>query len=286
MATGTIHQLEMPEYMNEVPGCGEKCNRNKKQTERRLAWLLFLGFGVLCIIQAILNVSLRLALYTNEESPPSNCNTTQFTDQKKEVESYCHQRRPGCNCNRLQEKFNALTREKDLLQNRVSELNNRISMVEKERDRLKMRLIEPSATLTCPLGWRKINSRCYFLSCELKTWEQSRQYCQSKGADLVMIDSEQEQAALYRPDGEGSLKVWIGLRRTHEFFQWMDGSELTTVFWQDRRPNGNSFPQIDCVYMNHLSPVTANWEDAPCREMHQFFCERDPAPDQNINLRT
>lgn len=173
--------------------------------ERRFAQLLFLGFGVLCMIQAILNISLRLAceyglwycviwyfqrllqhhnfanvvvcgvswhktchrscakhfylfryhfkkgdwikqvsvssppVYSNEESPPSNCNTTQFTDQK-EVGSYCHQKRPGCNCNRLQERFNALIGERDRLRNTVSELNNKIRMVEEERDRLKLRL--------------------------------------------------------------------------------------------------------------------------------------------------
>lgn len=45
----------------------------------------------------------------------------------------------------------------------------------------------------CPAGWMEINSRCYFLSTESKTWEDSRKYCQSKDADLVVINSEQEQ---------------------------------------------------------------------------------------------
>lgn len=45
----------------------------------------------------------------------------------------------------------------------------------------------------CPAEWREINSRCYFLSSESKTWEESRSYCQSRGADLVVINSEQEQ---------------------------------------------------------------------------------------------
>lgn len=45
----------------------------------------------------------------------------------------------------------------------------------------------------CPADWREINSRCYFLSTDSRTWENSRKYCQSKGADLVVINSEQEQ---------------------------------------------------------------------------------------------
>ncbi len=45
----------------------------------------------------------------------------------------------------------------------------------------------------CPADWKEINSRCYFLSTERKTWEDSRKDCQSKNADLVVINSEQEQ---------------------------------------------------------------------------------------------
>uniref|UniRef100_A0A4W6CFV2 C-type lectin domain-containing protein n=1 Tax=Lates calcarifer TaxID=8187 RepID=A0A4W6CFV2_LATCA len=45
----------------------------------------------------------------------------------------------------------------------------------------------------CPTDWKNIRSRCYFLSSESKTWEESRRYCLSKGADLVVINTEQEQ---------------------------------------------------------------------------------------------
>lgn len=53
----------------------------------------------------------------------------------------CRHKRPDWKCISLQEQFNALTREKDLLRNKVSELNNKIRMVEEERDRLKTRMI-------------------------------------------------------------------------------------------------------------------------------------------------
>lgn len=114
----------------------------------------------------------------------------------------------------------------------------------------------------CPPDWRDINSRCYFLSTEQKTWEDSRKYCQSKGADLVVINSEEEQVqftklcpglqyvctlvaekmfwsqsyifcdlnqqrALYRMDGNQDLLFWIGLHDTTGTFKWVDGSALT-----------------------------------------------------------
>lgn len=43
-------------------------------------------------------------------------------------------------CNKLQERFNALTREKNLLGNQNTELTNMMRNVEKEMDRLKMKL--------------------------------------------------------------------------------------------------------------------------------------------------
>ncbi len=51
----------------------------------------------------------------------------------------CEQRWPG-HCNRLQERFNALTREKNRLENQISELNNMVNNLEEERNRLKINL--------------------------------------------------------------------------------------------------------------------------------------------------
>lgn len=112
----------------------------------------------------------------------------------------------------------------------------------------------PPPELRCPADWRYINSKCYFLSTEKRTWENSRKYCQSKGADLVVIESEQEQVcvcvcvfyswcsgrtfkviviyhftqqrALYRLDGDAELLFWIGLHDTSGDFKWVDGSAL------------------------------------------------------------
>ncbi|XP_039907936.1 CD209 antigen-like protein E [Simochromis diagramma] len=81
----------------------------------------------------------------------------------------------------------------------------------------------------CPDRWTRFGSSCYFKFNETKTWYESRKLCQDKGADLVMINSKEEQEFVSKFGGES----WIGLERTspkHEW-KWMDGSLLTETFW-------------------------------------------------------
>ncbi|XP_071261145.1 killer cell lectin-like receptor subfamily F member 1 [Salvelinus alpinus] len=67
----------------------------------------------------------------------------------------------------LQTSYNNLTKERDQLQT--------------ERDFL-------SGWLT-NCSWQKFESSCYFLSTETKTWNESREDCLKRGADLVIINS-------------------------------------------------------------------------------------------------
>uniref|UniRef100_A0A3B4Z2S4 C-type lectin domain-containing protein n=1 Tax=Stegastes partitus TaxID=144197 RepID=A0A3B4Z2S4_9TELE len=89
-----------------------------------------------------------------------------------------------------------------------------------------------SSSQRCPPDWREIQSKCYFLSTEMKTWEDSRKYCQRNGSDLVVINSQQEQVlcsssrAIYRLDRDMYLLFWIGLKGTNRVFRWVDGSIL------------------------------------------------------------
>uniref|UniRef100_A0A3Q2PW35 C-type lectin domain-containing protein n=1 Tax=Fundulus heteroclitus TaxID=8078 RepID=A0A3Q2PW35_FUNHE len=122
------------------------------------------------------------------------------------------------------------------------------------------------ASSQCPADWRELNSRCYFLSTETQTWEGSRKHCQSQGAELVVINSEQEQYLLF----------WIGLHGKNGMFQWVDGSALETPFWQRRQPDhGGPNNNEDCVEMYHKEPVLLSWNDAPCGHQRHWLCEKD-----------
>jgi len=46
---------------------------------------------------------------------------------------------------------------------------------------------------TCPAGWSMFSCSCYLLSEMSDTWDKGRKDCKDKGADLVVIDSAEEQ---------------------------------------------------------------------------------------------
>uniref|UniRef100_A0A3Q2WNU1 C-type lectin domain-containing protein n=1 Tax=Haplochromis burtoni TaxID=8153 RepID=A0A3Q2WNU1_HAPBU len=58
-------------------------------------------------------------------------------------------------------------------------------------------LILSEITSKCPDRWTRFGSSCYFKFNETKTWYESRKLCQDKGADLVMINSREEQVGVF-----------------------------------------------------------------------------------------
>lgn len=78
-------------------------------------------------------------MHSSKESTHLDCNKTHFSDNEvkevKEVQVYC---KPVCN--KLQERFNALTRDRDQLRNRNNELTKMIKNIREEKERLTVKL--------------------------------------------------------------------------------------------------------------------------------------------------
>ncbi|XP_025758156.1 CD209 antigen-like protein A [Oreochromis niloticus] len=119
----------------------------------------------------------------------------------------------------------------------------------------------------CPDRWTRFGSSCYFKSTERKTWSDSRRDCQDKGADLVMINSKEEQEFINELNMRG--ESWIGLERysqKHEW-KWVDGSLLTETFWAPGKQNDT------LVYYAACCDSDGRWTKGPY-ESKTFICEK------------
>ncbi|XP_041867755.1 C-type lectin domain family 2 member B-like isoform X2 [Melanotaenia boesemani] len=114
---------------------------------------------------------------------------------------------------------------------KMNELNSCYSQLE-----TKPVGLPPPTEKMCPDGWKRFESSCYFKSTERKTWSESRKDCQERGADLVIINSKDEQEFLKKLTMKEFF--WIGLGKTEgSEWKWVDGSTLTK-FWGKEPQHG------------------------------------------------
>ncbi|XP_032397150.1 CD209 antigen isoform X2 [Etheostoma spectabile] len=179
---------------------------------------------------------------------------TSLVQEKTELESSC--------------KY--ATVERDLLQRERGNLTAERDELLAEIEKLK----KIASARKCPTGWRKFENSCYYTSTGSKNWTRSREYCQSKGADLAIIKSQAERRfinGLYTSDKE----VWIGL--TDEGVEgqwvWVDGTPLTTAYWDKGQPNSYKGGNQDCVEFWHRATGDGDWNDENCNLDQNFICE-------------
>ncbi|XP_030266572.1 C-type lectin domain family 4 member E-like [Sparus aurata] len=141
----------------------------------------------------------------------------------------------------------------------------------------------------CQEGWEQNGPQCYYFSTDELTWEQARDECRRDGADLVKIESEDEQLFLMQKLRDKMVekedKFWIGLTDsvTEDTWLWTDGTPLnkSLTFWSEREPddwkgvNNASVNGEDCVrmgekYGSHLKC----WFDKSCMAPQKRICEK------------
>uniref|UniRef100_A0A673VRI9 C-type lectin domain family 4 member F-like n=1 Tax=Salmo trutta TaxID=8032 RepID=A0A673VRI9_SALTR len=126
---------------------------------------------------------------------------------------------------------------------------------------------------SCPEGWGRFGCSCYYVSTEGKSWEESRQDCLERGADLVIINSEEEQTFI---NGFESVSyVWIGLTDsvTEGTWKWVDDTPLTIPsYWRSGDPNGGTLQ--NCVFIHHMSSGQGVWWDFNCSSSERWICEK------------
>uniref|UniRef100_A0A3Q1GXN8 C-type lectin domain-containing protein n=1 Tax=Anabas testudineus TaxID=64144 RepID=A0A3Q1GXN8_ANATE len=189
-----------------------------------------------------------------------------------------------------QTKLSSLTEERDQLKTNLNEmteeknqLKTNLNEMTEERNQLKTNLNEMTEEnnrlqyKTCPAGWTKFSCSCYFLSTESGSWTEGRQDCRTRGADLVVIDSDEEQTFL---STFTNMSTWIGLsdKDKEGTWKWVDGTLLTVMFWfwaSNQPDNGNGvteWGEEHCVHI--LGWGSSDWNDYSCEAYLLWICEK------------
>ncbi|KAM9449630.1 uncharacterized protein Hap1MRO34_022145 [Clarias gariepinus] len=174
----------------------------------------------------------------------------------------------------LQAINNNLNLEKDRLQVSYNSMKNERQRLKFQRDQLqkKTSLLQ---NVILKLGCRVFNSNVYYNLTKKMYWDESRNECKARGADLVIINSTEEQEFISTYYGD--TESWIGLtdRATEGTFNWIDGSPLTTAFWWKGEEPNDYNKNEDCVITGYSKAKSnmSTWADYPCDFPVVGICE-------------
>nr|XP_060514383.1 natural killer cells antigen CD94 isoform X1 [Panthera onca] len=117
---------------------------------------------------------------------------------------------------------------------------------------------------SCQEKWIGNQCNCYFFSTELKTWEESRDFCASQNSSLLQMQNTDE---LHFMRSSTSF-YWIGLHYSekHRAWLWENNSNVS----QDLLPLIQDLNTKKCVvYSPNLRAL-----DEPCGSTYRFICKQ------------
>ncbi|XP_026156704.1 CD209 antigen-like protein A [Mastacembelus armatus] len=145
---------------------------------------------------------------------------------------------------RLTLENNNLSSSYSILEKKTADMAANNSQLQEEVKKLKDKI----EGTWCPEGWTRFGCSCYFKFTQEKYWSDSRTDCLNKGADLVSINSKEEQEFVTKLNVKG--QSWIGLRTVQEgstsTWKWVDGSALTETFRATGHGNPTSGYYASC----------------------------------------
>ncbi|XP_030607282.1 C-type lectin domain family 4 member M-like isoform X2 [Archocentrus centrarchus] len=237
-----------------------------------LKWVA-VSFCLVCILQAALNISLRLALRTdascknlteeedslkkNNDASQNNILTRERDDLKRKLADFASQN-------------NILTREIDDLKRKLADFVSQNNILTRERDDLKRKLED--FVHYAQQGWQYFNGSFYYISSTKQNWQDSRDDCLQRGASLAIINSKEEQKFIRQ---QQETIIWIGLtdKETEGVWKWVDETPLTGSFWYSGEPNNYRGSDEDCVVINYYNDENS-WNDAVCENQNLWLCEK------------
>ncbi|XP_056091170.1 CD209 antigen-like [Rhinichthys klamathensis goyatoka] len=104
----------------------------------------------------------------------------------------------------LKNNFNSLSRMKLELETRVNDLSAEKSQLQRSFDSLSQKKLELETEL------RRLSTQgndTFFISNELMSWSESRKFCRDRGADLIIINTEEKQTEVIREEQKHQIQA-------------------------------------------------------------------------------
>ncbi|XP_076027212.1 C-type lectin domain family 4 member K-like isoform X2 [Genypterus blacodes] len=155
------------------------------------------------------------------------------------------------------------------LDKKVSSLQISLKNLIEERDKLKRKLkvVDEYSSE----GWVYFRDSLYSVSSIMKNWQDSRDDCLQRGADLMIINSKEEQDFAKR----FKKQLWIGLNdiETEGTWKWLDGTPLNSSYWGNGEPNHYNSRNEDCGEIKYYD-LENSLNDLPCQDKNFWICEK------------
>ncbi|XP_036071160.1 C-type lectin domain family 12 member B-like isoform X2 [Oryzias melastigma] len=132
--------------------------------------VIAVSVGLLYVLQAVLNISLRLSL-TCSGGTERIFNNVTFEELKN------------------------VTNDRDKLVQKLEQYDMQLTGLRREKDELQTKLNHFDHYLK--QNWIHFSGSFYYISTTEKSWQSSRDDCLGRGADLITIDSREENASAH-----------------------------------------------------------------------------------------
>ncbi|XP_026577960.1 killer cell lectin-like receptor subfamily B member 1B allele C [Pseudonaja textilis] len=119
----------------------------------------------------------------------------------------------------------------------------------------------------CPKDWLLHENKCYWISGEKQTWNESRDNCRAKDSELAILKEEAELHYIHHVT-KGAQMLWIGLSANSKTRKWL---------WMDNSPyNNKEKPNIMEAQGNSCGMVKGpKVISESCSAVTKWICETE-----------
>ncbi|XP_051540892.1 C-type lectin domain family 4 member M-like isoform X2 [Myxocyprinus asiaticus] len=222
---------------------GSECVRNRNFRAATVC------LGVLCVLLLTAVIVLCVQLFRKTRQDQFNTKNKNIFEEREQL--LTNNTKLTEERDQLLNNNTNLTKERDGLTNENHDLTKQSEQFNQEKNELQKTLREMD-------GWIYYQFSFYYISSEIKSWNESRRYCIEKGADLMIINNTKKQDFL--KENSGKENVWIGLTDSEKegTWKWVNGKTLNSGFWRFGQPDGQRTENCALITSSELIAINRN----------------------------